>query len=258
VEDHDRRSRHRRPLTWRFSRDFPGLQHHAVPCPKAQCRSRTEAVAWSAPWLGSVTTLAEGWTPERRSVEPAARGRHGRALVQPRDHGQLLVAVSAAQLASEVVGMIVALRRRHPYDVFWMHGQPDEITRDTLLRGTALSAPVSNLLTHAAMTAVVARRPSRRAEQALGGGERCWSPGIWASGWYGSDCVHRAGIGWSRRCWWSPSDWQRPWSCLACEDPAGRPLRRQPSGSRATTGTGEPRRTLSGGLGTMAPHDRRA
>jgi hypothetical protein len=92
--------------------------------------------------------------------------------VQPKKHGQLLVAVSAAQLASGVTGMIVALRRRHPYDVFWMHGQPDEITRDTLLRGTALSAPVSNFLTHAAMTAVVARLPSRRGDQALGGMER--------------------------------------------------------------------------------------
>jgi hypothetical protein len=42
------------------------------------------------------------------------------------------------------------------------------------------------------------------------------------------------------------------------EDPAGRPLHRQPSDSRATTGLGEFRRTLSGALGTMAPHDRRA
>jgi hypothetical protein len=42
--------------------------------------------------------------------------------------------------------MVVALRREHPYDVFWMHGKPEEITRDTLFKGTALSAPVSNLL----------------------------------------------------------------------------------------------------------------
>ena len=113
--------------------------------------------------------------------------------MQPRDHGQLLAAVSAAQLASGVAGMIVALRRRHPYDVFWMHGQPDEIARDTLFKGTALSAPVSNLLTHAAMTAVVARRPSRRGEQALGGvgallvagylGERLVRQRLRPSGW---------------------------------------------------------------------------
>ena len=65
--------------------------------------------------------------------------------------------------------MVVALRRKHPYDVFWMHGQPDETARDTIFKGTALSAPVSNLLSHAAITAVVARRPGRRGEQALGG-----------------------------------------------------------------------------------------
>ena len=91
--------------------------------------------------------------------------------------------------------MVVALRRRHPYDVFWMHGPPEEIARDTLFKGTALSAPVSNLLTHAAMTAVVTRRPSRRAEQALGGlgallvagylGERLVRQRLRPSGWDG-------------------------------------------------------------------------
>jgi hypothetical protein len=113
--------------------------------------------------------------------------------VQPRDRAQLLATTSAAQLASGVAGMVVALRHRHPYDVFWMHGQSEEIARDTLFKGTALSAPVSNLLTHAAMTAVVARRPSRRAEQAFGGvgallvagylGERLVRHRLRPSGW---------------------------------------------------------------------------
>jgi hypothetical protein len=94
------------------------------------------------------------------------------------NRSRLLTAVSVAQLASGVAGMVVALRRRHPYDVFWMHGQPDQIARDTLFKGTALSAPVSNLLTHAAMTAVVARGPSRRAEQGSAAWEHCWSPAI--------------------------------------------------------------------------------
>jgi hypothetical protein len=85
------------------------------------------------------------------------------------NRSRLLAAVSAAQLASGVAGMVVALRRNHPYDVFWMHGQPDRIARDTIVKGTALSAPVSNLLTHGSMTAVVVRRPSRRGQQALGG-----------------------------------------------------------------------------------------
>jgi hypothetical protein len=89
--------------------------------------------------------------------------------------------------------MVVALRRRHPYDVFWMHGQADEIARDTIFMGTALSAPVSMLLTQATMTAVVARRPSRRAVRALGGlgatmvagylGERLVRQRLRPSGW---------------------------------------------------------------------------
>lgn len=113
--------------------------------------------------------------------------------MQPTGRAQLLATVSAAQLASGVAGMVVALRRKHPYDVFWMHGQPDEIARDILFKGTALSAPVSNLLIHAAMTAVVARRPSRRAEQVLGGlgallvagylGERLVRQRLRPSGW---------------------------------------------------------------------------
>ena len=94
--------------------------------------------------------------PGEREQEKAIGGR-GRA--------QLLAAVSAAQLVSGVAGMVVALRRRHPYDVFWMHGETEKIARDTLFRCTALSAPVSNLLLQAALTAVVAARPSRRAHK---------------------------------------------------------------------------------------------
>lgn len=83
-----------------------------------------------------------------------------------------LAAVSAGQLASGVAGMVIALRRVHPYDVFWMHGRPEAIVRDTLFKGTAfkgtaLSAPVSTLVTQAALTAAMARRPSRRVAQGL-------------------------------------------------------------------------------------------
>jgi hypothetical protein len=97
--------------------------------------------------------------------------------LQVEDRAQLLAAVSAAQLASGVAGMVVALRRRHPYDMFWMHGQAEQMARDTLFRGTALSAPVSNLVLQAALTAVVAARPSRRAQQALGALAALWVPG---------------------------------------------------------------------------------
>ena len=83
------------------------------------------------------------------------------------DHARSLTVVSAAQLASGVAGMVVALRRVHPYDVFWMHGRPDAIARDSLFKGTALSAPVSTLVTQAALVAIMARHPSRRAAQGL-------------------------------------------------------------------------------------------
>src|SRR5437867_1272833 len=83
------------------------------------------------------------------------------------DRDRTLAAVSAAQLASGVAGMVVALRRVHPYDVFWMHGRPEAIARDTLFKGTALSAPVSTLVTQTALTVAMARRPSRRVAQGL-------------------------------------------------------------------------------------------
>jgi pimeloyl-ACP methyl ester carboxylesterase len=114
-------------------------------------------------------------------------------MVEPTARSRLLAAVSVAQLATGVAGMVVALRRRHPYDVFWMHGRADAIARDTILKGTALSAPVSNLLVQAALTAVVARRPSRGAARALGGlgalqvagylGERLVRRRLRPSGW---------------------------------------------------------------------------
>ena len=114
-------------------------------------------------------------------------------MVEPTPRRRLLAAVSVAQLATGVAGMVVALRRRHPYDVFWMHGRSDAIARDTILKGTALSAPVSNLLVQVALTAVVARRPSRGAARALGGlgalqvagylGERLVRRRLRPSGW---------------------------------------------------------------------------
>jgi pimeloyl-ACP methyl ester carboxylesterase len=114
-------------------------------------------------------------------------------MVEPTARRRLLAAVSVAQLATSAAGMVVALRRRRPYHVFWMQGRADAIARDTILKGTALSAPVSNLLVQAALTAVVARRPSRAAGRALGGlgalqvagylGERLVRRRLRPSGW---------------------------------------------------------------------------
>jgi hypothetical protein len=105
------------------------------------------------------------------------------------------VAVSVAQLATNVTGLVVALRRRHPYDVFWMHGQADTVARDAILRGTALSAPVSNLLAQAAMTVLVARRPSHGAARALAGLGALQVPGTSANGCAAAPAPIRLGRG---------------------------------------------------------------
>jgi hypothetical protein len=65
------------------------------------------------------------------------------------DHRRRLAAVSAAQLATGVAGMVVALRREHPYEFLILRGRADKIARDSILLGTALSAPVAMLATQA-------------------------------------------------------------------------------------------------------------
>ena len=52
-----------------------------------------------------------------------------------------LVAISSAQLAAQLAGHVVALRRRHHFDVPFMTGSPDHLVRDWLWFGTAYSAP---------------------------------------------------------------------------------------------------------------------
>lgn len=58
-----------------------------------------------------------------------------------------LLAVSGAQLMTQLIGLAVALGRRLPYDVqlVGMRGEPGEIGRDLWDKGTALSAPVTML-----------------------------------------------------------------------------------------------------------------
>lgn len=58
-------------------------------------------------------------------------------------------AVSAAQLAFGVIGMTVAIRRRRPFDLPLFRGSPSTVARDSLVMGTAMSAPVIMLAAHA-------------------------------------------------------------------------------------------------------------
>jgi hypothetical protein len=57
-------------------------------------------------------------------------------------HRSRLVAVSAVQLAAQLAGHVVAVRRRRYFDVPFMTGSPEHIVRDWLWFGTAFSAPV--------------------------------------------------------------------------------------------------------------------
>jgi hypothetical protein len=78
-----------------------------------------------------------------------------------------LVAVSSAQLAAQLAGHVVALRRRRHYDVPFMTGSPEHLVRDWLWFGTAYSAPPYLLASQVWATARLARGPDDRARWVL-------------------------------------------------------------------------------------------
>ncbi len=80
---------------------------------------------------------------------------------------KLLGAASAASLALNLAGVRVALADRVPYDVRLLHGTPSSVTRDVWLVGTGISAPVTLLAVHTALTAMHLARPTRESAQAL-------------------------------------------------------------------------------------------
>ena len=81
----------------------------------------------------------------------------------------MLALVSAAQLASGLSGMALAIRRHHAFDIPFWRGKPSAVGRDCVLMGTALSAPVVMLAAQAWATAALLRRPDAAAERTLGG-----------------------------------------------------------------------------------------
>lgn len=85
------------------------------------------------------------------------------------DDDQVLVVVSAAQLATGVGGLALALRRGHAFDIAFWHGQPSAVGRDFLLMGTALSAPAVMLGAQAGAITALLRGPSPAARRVLGG-----------------------------------------------------------------------------------------
>ena len=79
-----------------------------------------------------------------------------------------LAGVSAAQLATALAGLAVAVRRRRNYDVGFMRGSPEHVVRDAVWAGTAYSAPVPMLAAQLWATARLRRRPDDGARRLLG------------------------------------------------------------------------------------------
>ena len=79
-----------------------------------------------------------------------------------------LLTVSAAQLASGLAGLAVALRRRRHYDVGFMRGSPEHVGRDALWAGTAYSAPVAMLAAQLWATARLRSGPDDVPRRVLG------------------------------------------------------------------------------------------
>jgi len=85
------------------------------------------------------------------------------------DRFRLLGGVSAAQLMTGIVGQALALKRRYPYDVPMLHGRPDRVAHDSVMMGTALSAPLSMLATQWLATRRVRRGARSPWDRVLGG-----------------------------------------------------------------------------------------
>ena len=80
-----------------------------------------------------------------------------------------LVAVASAQLAAQLGGHVVALRRRRHFDVPFMTGSPEHLVRDWLWFGTAYSAPPYLLGPQIWAVARLQRGPDERARWVLRG-----------------------------------------------------------------------------------------
>jgi len=78
-----------------------------------------------------------------------------------------LVVVSSLQLAAQLAGHLVALRRRRSFDVPFMTGNPDHVGRDWLWFGTAYSAPSYMVAAQVWAVARLLRGPDARARRAL-------------------------------------------------------------------------------------------
>jgi hypothetical protein len=79
-----------------------------------------------------------------------------------------LVSLSSAQVAVQLAGLTVAVRRRRNYDVGFMRGSPSHVVRDSLWAGTAYSAPAYLIAAQWWATARLRRQPDDGARRLLG------------------------------------------------------------------------------------------
>jgi hypothetical protein len=84
-------------------------------------------------------------------------------------HRSALVAAASVQLAAQLGGHVVALRRRRHFDVPFMKGSPEHLLRDWLWFGTAYSAPPYLLAPQIWAVARLLRGPDERARFVLRG-----------------------------------------------------------------------------------------
>jgi hypothetical protein len=83
-------------------------------------------------------------------------------------HRVVLAAVSSVQLAAQLAGHVVALRRRRHFDVPFLAGSPEHLVRDWLWFGTAYSGPPYLLGPQIWAIARLLRGPDDRACRVLG------------------------------------------------------------------------------------------
>ena len=79
-----------------------------------------------------------------------------------------LVSLSSAQVAVQLAGLAVAVRRHRNFDVGFMRGSPSHVVRDSLWAGTAYSAPVYLIAAQWWATARLRRQPDDGARRLLG------------------------------------------------------------------------------------------
>lgn len=81
---------------------------------------------------------------------------------------RVLVGIATAQLAVQLTGLAVAVRRGRYWDLGFLRGSRERIGRDAVWAGTAYSAPAIMLVTQAWALRRLRRHPDDAARRVLG------------------------------------------------------------------------------------------